>query len=192
MFYRNKITDRIGKKVTSGDFILDVIRPVNFFLMSWQVEFAEMCSKFLLCGIPTITVYLKFLTNVNAYHNIPLVIISVIMGHVLCLLIFSLIGFAAFILIEVWPFRRLIEDTIRLFAGAFIPIAILPLPLSKIALVLPFRFMYSFPLQMLFNKADIEKMPIDFFEFFAWIIFFAALNMIMYWTALKKAAVQGG
>jgi ABC-2 type transport system permease protein len=146
----------------------------------------------LLCGIPVIIVYLRFLTDASAYHNIALVIASVIMGHVLCVLIFSLIGFSAFILIEVWPFRRLIEDTIRLFAGAFFPIAILPLPIARIALVLPFRFMYSFPLEMLFDKADRAKIPMNFVVFSVWIILLAALNIIMYRTALKKTSVQGG
>jgi ABC-2 type transport system permease protein len=192
MFYGDQIVDMIGKKVASGDFVLDVIKPVNFLGMLWQLELARICSKFLLCGIPVIIVYLRFLTDSDAYRNIALVVASVAMGHVLCVLLFSLIGFSAFILIEVWPFRRLITDTIRLFAGAFIPIAILPLPIARIARVLPFRFMYSFPLEMLFGRADTEEIPVNFAVFFAWIVTLAALNIVMYRTALEKTSVQGG
>jgi ABC-2 type transport system permease protein len=34
MFYSDRIADMIGEKVASGNFVLDVIKPVNFLGMS--------------------------------------------------------------------------------------------------------------------------------------------------------------
>jgi hypothetical protein len=37
----------------------------------------------------------------------------------------------------------------------------------------------------------VKEIPMNFAAFFAWIILFAVLNIIMYRTALEKTSVQG-
>jgi len=202
MFYARGMAYRIAEKVSSGAFATDLIRPINIFSMSWQMELAEVCSSFLLQGLPVILIYSPFLVVNAGYGNIPAVILAVALGHLLFLLIYSLLGFSAFILIEIWPFNRLLDDTIRLLAGGFIPIAVLPGFIGATARVLPFRFLYSFPLELLIGTAETAgeasmRIPAaayaeNFVTLAVWILVFAALNMIMYRLALRKAVVQGG
>jgi len=192
MCYATGILYSIGHKVASGDFVTDLIRPVNLFSMSWEMELADICSNFLTSGLPVIIFYLPFLIANPGYYNIPLVLLAIFLGHILILLIYSLVGFAAFILIEVWPFGRLLDDTIRLLAGGFIPLAILPGFLGNIAYALPFRFLYSFPLELLLGTADMGKIAESYGLFLFWILVFATLNYFMYRAALRKAVVQGG
>jgi ABC-2 type transport system permease protein len=192
MFYTRGIAGRIGDKVATGAFVTDLIRPINIFSMSWQMELAGICSNLLLRGLPAIIVYLPFLIANAGYYNLAAVLCSIILGHVLFLLIYSLLGFAAFILIEIWPFGRLLDDTMRLLSGGFIPLAILPATIGTIAYALPFRFLYSFPLDLLLGKADMGKIFENFTILTAWIVAFAVLNFAMYRLALKKAVVQGG
>ena len=192
MFYTRGIASRIGDKVATGAFVTDLIRPINLFTMSWQMELAGICSKFLMQGLPVILIYLPFLVVNTGYYNIHIVLLAIVSGHILFLLIYSLLGFSAFILIEIWPFGRLLDDTIRLLAGGFIPLMLLPAFLGNIAYALPFRFLYSFPLELLFGKADMSKLAENFMILIVWIAVFALLNMLMYKQALKKAVVQGG
>jgi ABC-2 type transport system permease protein len=192
MFYTRGIANRIGDKVTSGAFVIDLVRPINFFTMSWQIELANMCSTLLMRGLPVVLIYLPFLIDGSIWHNVPAAILAVGLGHTLFLLIYSLLGFAAFILIEIWPFGRLLDDTIRLFAGGFIPIAFLPNGLKGLANLFPFRFLYSFPLELLLGSAEMSSIINKFSLFFVWVITFAVLNSIMYRLALSKTVVQGG
>lgn len=192
MFYTRGIAGRIGDKVATGAFITDLIRPINIFSMSWQMELAGICSNLLLRGLPVILVYAPFLVTNAGYCNIPAVLLAIILGHILFLLIYSSLGFSAYILIEIWPFGRLLDDTIRLVAGGFIPLAILPGFIRSIADVLPFRFLYSFPLELLFGKADMSKLFENIAILIIWIGAFAVLNKAIYRLALKKAVVQGG
>jgi len=192
MLYANGITYRIGERVASGDFAIDLIRPVNLFTMSWQAELAEIVSNFLLCGVPVILIYSPFLIMNAGYSNIHFALLAVALGHVLFLLIYSLLGFFAFILIEIWPFGRLLDDTIRLLAGGFIPLAILPGFLRTTANALPFRFLYSFPLELLLGTADEAKIFENFCLLLFWIAAFALANFAVYRLALRKAVVQGG
>ena len=192
MFYARGISGRIGDKVATGAFATDLIRPVHLFTMAWQMELAGICANLLMRGLPVILVYLPFLIANAGYYNLFAVFLSVALGHMLFLLIYSLLGFSAFILIEIWPFRRLIDDTIRLLAGGFIPLAILPAFVGHIAHALPFRFLYSFPLELLFGKADMDKAFENFAVLIVWISVFGLLNALMYRQALKTAVVQGG
>jgi ABC-2 type transport system permease protein len=192
MFYSNGIAGRIGDKVSSGAFVTDLIRPINIFSMSWQMELAEICSNLLLRGLPVILIYSPFLVINAGYHNIPVVLLAIVLGHILFMLIYSLLGFSAFILMEIWAFRRLLDDTIRLLAGGFIPLLILPGFIRTIAYALPFRFLYAFPLELLFGTANMNVIFETFAVLTLWICVFAALNFIMYWLALKKAVIQGG
>ena len=192
MFHTDGIAYNIGEKVASGDFVIDLIRPLNIFTMSWQMELADIFSGFLFRGLPVIIIYSPLLVMNANFHNVPLVIFAVMLGHVLFLLIYSLLGFSAFILIEIWPFGRFLDDTIRLLAGGFIPLAILPGFLRSTAYALPFRFLYSFPLELLLGTADTSRLVENFALFFAWICVFAVLNIVMYRLALRKAVVQGG
>jgi ABC-2 type transport system permease protein len=192
MFYARGIAGRIGGKVSSGAFVTDLIRPINIFTMSWQMEIADICSNFFLRGLPVILVYSPFLVMNAGYYNVPAVLLAIVLGHILFLLIYALLGFSAFILIEIWPFGRLLDDTIRLLAGGFIPLSILPGFLRTFAYTLPFRFLYSFPLELLFGTADMGVLFQNFTILVVWICIFAMLNIMMYRLALRKAVVQGG
>lgn len=192
MFYSNGISGRIGNKVANGDFVMDLVRPINIFFVSWQMEFAEICSTFLLRGIPVILIYSPYLIVDAKYYNVPFTIIAILLGHILFMLIYSLLGFSTFILIETWAFRRLVDDTIRLLAGGFIPLTVLPDFLGRVAYILPFRFLYSFPLELLLGTFDMNIIIENFFICTIWIFIFIGLNILMYRLALRKAVVQGG
>jgi ABC-2 type transport system permease protein len=192
MFYMRGITERIASKVLSGAFVTDLIKPINFFFMSWQMEFASTASMFVLRGLPLIAIYCPFMISDRVYFNIPWAVFAVVLGHVLFSLIYSLLGFSAFILITVWPFTRLLDDTIRLFSGAFIPLSVLPGWLHTAANLLPFRFLYAFPLKLLFENVGVSFIVSEFFVLFGWIGLFAVLNLLMYRFALRNVTVLGG
>jgi ABC-2 type transport system permease protein len=110
------------------------------------------------------------------------------MGHVFSVLLYSLIGFSAFILVDVRPFRHLLDDTIKFIGGAFIPIAILPAPIREIASVLPFRFLYSFQLEMLLAPADKARVAEGFVISLLWISLLAITNISLFGIAFERSA----
>ncbi len=191
MFYTRNVSYNIAQRVTSGDFAVDLIRPINLFSMSYQKELARLASDFVLTGIPIIIIFLPLLIQ-GGFHNVSLTLIAVLAGHLLMLLIDSLLGFSSFILIEIWPFHRLIGDTIRLVGGSFIPLSMLPGILQDIAYAMPFRFLYSFPLEMLLGSVDSMQILPNFLTLFIWILFFATANIVVYRLALRNTVVQGG
>jgi ABC-2 type transport system permease protein len=186
IFHCRKITEFIGRKISSRDFAADLAMPVSFFAMSWQIELAKICARFILCGVPIILVFLPFL-RFGPYFNIGFVLLSIIMGHALSVLLYSLIGFSAFIVPDVWPLRHLMDDTIRLLAGGLIPLALLPPPILGIARALPFRFLYSFPLEMLLAPAGRGMIAEGYAILSLWIAVLAAMNILLSRVAFRNA-----
>lgn len=192
MVYARDIAGKIGGKISTGDYVVNLLRPKNFFVMEWQVSLAEITVSLILRGIPIILVFLPTLHANIAYDNLALALVALVLGHILYLLMYSLIGFSAFILIEIWPINRLVNDTSRLLAGSFIPLSIMPGFLQDIARVLPFRFLYSFPLELLLGSFDNRNLLQNYGLLLIWICVFAALDVAMYSIAKYKAVVQGG
>ncbi len=190
LFFATDIAYNIGTKVATGDLAVDLIKPVHIFAMEWQRSLGNMASKFLLTGLPVILVYIHFLGG--SYHHILLALLAVVLAHVLQILIYSLLGFLAFVLIEIWPFGRFLDDSIRLFSGAFIPLSLLPYPIDAIARALPFRFLYSFPLMLLFGDIQVAEIGSNFALMLLWIGIFAALNLLTFRSAVRRLALQGG
>ena len=169
-FYCRGMASRIGGKVADGNFVFDLLKPINIFVMAWQREIAELISNFLIRGIPVILVYLFFLIRNGVYYNIFFCITSLLMSHVLFILMYSLLGFMSFVLINIWPFQRVLEDTIRLFGGGIIPLSLLTGKLYLIANILPFRLLYSFPLEIILGKVQIKQIYFNFMIEIIWII----------------------
>ena len=192
LFYSQDMCWVLGDKVRDGSFATDLIKPVNIFFMSWQVVLGEMLSNFVVRGIPTILVYVGFLIANPGYHNIVWALLAVVLGHILYLLMYSLVGFATFVVIESWTFWRLLTETIKLFAGAFVPLAIMPGWLHSVAMALPFRFLFSFPLELLLGTADMSQLPANFLTMLLWIAAFSVFNILAYKGALRKTVIQGG
>ena len=129
------------------------------------------------------------------YHKgrLGMCIVALLLGHILFSLIFAIIGFTAFIFVEVWALRRLLEDTVQFLSGALLPIALFPDPLKKIAEILPFHYLYDFPLQLLLKEEVAQTTIISIFlGIIAWIGVFGLLLYVVYKLSVRFCVVQGG
>ena len=195
MFYSGGMSDAIAGKVTSGAFSIDLIRPVNFIGMHYFQLLGSMFSSLIMRGIPVITIFLPLLIA-NASINNPICIlfsiITVVLGHFMYIIIYSLIGFMAFSFLEIWPFNRLMNDTIRFLSGSFIPLALFPGWLGTLANMLPFRFLYSFPLELLIGHVEAKAIIFNFIILILWIAILGTLLLLTYKRTINKCTVQGG
>ena len=84
------------------------------------------------------------------------------------------------------------DDTIRLFSGAVIPISFFPETLSKIVNFLPLKYLYSFPIELGIFCIDTREILINFTVLVTWIAVVSMLLFICSSFAIKKCTVQGG
>jgi ABC-type uncharacterized transport system, permease component len=195
MFYSNQLSNEISSKVSDGTFCMELIKPVNFIYLGYQKMLGEIFANLLTRGLPVILIFLPLLiTRLDSIHIDQLLFfcIAVVFGHVLYTIMYALIGFIAFICYEIWPFNRLLSDTIRFLSGSFIPIALFPTHLKALIDYLPFKYLYSFPLRLCLEtvpQIDIYK---DIAILFVWIIVLFSILVFAYNHAVNKLVVQGG
>lgn len=190
LFYTKEIAVSFGKKIRDGSLSIDLLRPLNIVVLSWQKEFAGIIANFLMQGFPTICFFMFYLCKIQLGWNTVLGCLAVILGHILYFLIFLLLGLCAIIATDIEFYNRILNDTIQLLAGGFIPLALFPETLRRIADRLPFRFLYSFPIELFLGKDKVEW--INFAILFFWIIVFLVGTIILYNKLIKKIVVLGG
>ena len=191
--YSNQIYHILAGKILNGDFVLDLIKPVNLIWFSYLKSLGSVIAQILLQTIPLLVIFSPVIYSVTIWGRLGLCVLALLLGHILFSLIFAIIGFTAFVFVEVWALRRLLEDIVQFLSGALLPIALFPGPLKKIAEILPFHYLYDFPLQLLLDK-DIAQIIIinNFAGILVWIGIFGFLLSVVYKLSVRFCVVQGG
>lgn len=192
LIYSKDMAQLIGGKVSSGNFVYDLLRPTNLIILSYESLLGRLISNIAIKGIPQILIFLPILIRSAPYYNIPYVLCSLIIGHLLYVILYSLIGLLAFLVIEIWPFIRLLDDTIRFLSGAIVPLSLFPRWIQNISSMLPFRYLYFFPLRLLLNEMDGREALSGLINALLWLLISGCILLISYKVAVNKCIVQGG
>ena len=191
--YSTFISDKITEKIANGDFSLDLIKPISFIFSNWAVSLGNTAANIFIRCIPIILIFgpFSFFSGLNVI-NIFLFFIILVFGYIIITLLNIMVGYSAFIFIETWPYSRLVNDTVRFFSGAVIPLSFYPGWLQNIADILPFRFVYYFPIQVLLGKVEFGLIINNLFLMICWVLVLSFLLFIISGKAVKYCIVQGG
>lgn len=192
MCYISSIAEVLQEKISKGTFAIDLIKPVNIFFELWGIELGHMSAGLLLKAVPLLVFYFPILISCNGQYNFWGFGVALILGHILFFLLYALIGQLSFVLIEIWPMKRFLDDTIRLLAGSLVPLSILPSSIRNFAELLPFKYFYFFPIEILMNEAKRAQIQKGLVILLLWILLFSLLNYIVYKRNVRKLVVQGG
>jgi ABC-2 type transport system permease protein len=77
-------------------------------------------------------------------------------------------------------------------SGYLVPIELFPDTVREAAMVLPFRFMLSFPIELLMGQLDAARIATGFLLQWGWITFFAATTAFAWKMGLRRFAAFGG
>ena len=195
MLYVNNISGKIGDKIINGTIAIDLLRPMRFLMSSYMQCLGEMLANLLMKGIPVLLVFGIYLWRYSGhivYAQVPAAIVAMILGHILYMQIFMMIGLMAAVFMEIWAFHRIMNDIILFLSGSFIPLSLFPDGLGRLNSYLPFRFLFSFPLELLLGKTDLVAVSRNFVTLGAWIVFLGLLIWGMNRRMMAKLVIQGG
>ena len=195
LLYTDRIGQLLGDKIMDGSITIDLIKPYHFLYINYMLCLGELSANFLLKGFPTILFFGSYLSRYYdriVFEQLPAAILAMVMGHFLYLLIFTIIGLSAMIFFETWAIQRIVRDVIQFLSGAFIPISLFPNVLFQINQFLPFRFLFSFPLELLLNEINLNVQVENFTVLTVWLTFFLILILLMEKRLMRKLIIQGG
>lgn len=195
LFYINRIAQLIGDKITDGSITVDLLKPCPFLYANYMQCLGELAANFLLKGLPVILFFgiyfIRYADRIVA-KQIPAALLAVLMGHFLYMLIFTAVGMAAMVFMEIWAIQRIVQDVIQFLSGSFIPLSLFPDALFHINQLLPFRFLFSFPLELMLNERNLSEQLENFGVLAVWLIFFAFLVWWLERRLVGKLIIQGG
>ena len=195
LFYFNGIAQRIGDKITDGSITVDLMKPCSFLYANYMQCLGNLAADFLLKGLPVILFFgfflIRYADRIIA-GQIPAALLAVVMGHFLYMLIFTVIGMSAMVFLEIWAIQRIIRDVIQFLSGSFIPLSLFPDALFQMNQFLPFRFLFSFPLELMLNERKLSEQVGILSVLSAWLIFFAVFVWWLERRLTAKLIVQGG
>ena len=187
------ISRSIMRDVQSGNIEVFFNKPINYLLYKawWQVGsgiysfllvavFGSL-GLFWIIGVPqTMTVGLF----------LPTLFLAVLGATILTLLVYALVGILAFWIEDINPVFWIVDKTVMILGGSYLPIALFPPLMYKIALYSPFgasQFM---------THTVSDSWQNDWYSLIAiqlfWIIVSGIILYFLYNRAKKKISVNGG
>lgn len=195
MLYTDRYAHCVAEKVYKGTFAVDLLRPVSFLKLNFTEAAGETAAELIVRGIPggliLLGCYRGMIRRIDPGYAL-LGIAAVFLAFLFYMMMFTMIGFLAFRFYEIWPFCRLTNDTIRFFSGCFIPLALFPAWMQTPVRLMPFQYLYSFPIELIIKGSGCENIGWNFLILIVWNIVMAAAMMIVYRRALIRCVVQGG
>jgi ABC-2 type transport system permease protein len=187
------ITESLGNKIISGDFIIDLIKPINLIFTLWSSSLGMVSATLINQCSLLIAIFMPILIKLDVtLLSLVVFIIVSILGLILSSILYVLIGYLAFLVIEIWPYKRLLDDTIRFLSGSIIPIAFFPDILKKIIMLFPFHFMYSFPIKILLENITPNEIITNLAKMILWICILLLFLWKIYKNSVRHCIVQGG
>lgn len=183
----------VGDQIREGTMSVLLLRPLAPFYDALANDLAGK-GVFLLFVIPITGILAIFLrpaveiTLVNLLVFFPALVFAWLLrflwGYWLALLAFWATRADALLDMQ--------NALIFLLAGHVAPIALLPGLLQKAAIILPFRYMIGFPVEVLTNQLTTGELLLGFIVQALWLLLAAGLSVVLWRTGLRRYHAIGG
>ncbi|MBI2595394.1 ABC-2 family transporter protein [Candidatus Daviesbacteria bacterium] len=185
----------ISEKINNGDFSVYLIKPVSVLTEYFIQNMSEKIFKIFVIIFVIIGVVLASQGKIAFPLNILnwlLFFTSLLMSILIAFLLDFILGLSAFWFHEIDFFKNYISLSNQLFSGKLIPVAFLPATLFNLAVFLPFRYIISFPIEVLLGKLSAENVVLGFGIQFFWLTFFFLGYKLTYSKGIKLYQGFGG
>lgn len=184
---------RFARRIRTGEMSSLLLRPVHPI----HADFADAnCTR--LASIPALVIIVlavsvlfqvRLQTEWWAVAAFPLTVLLAGVVRFIFQWTFALIAFWTTRIDAVWGFYA---TTQTFLGGALAPLDLLPIPLQTLALALPFRWFFNFPVEVLIGKVSWDGLWSGILIQCAW-IGVSLLTLHLVWpTAVKRYAAVGG
>lgn len=186
----------IGEDIKNGDFSNYLLKPFSLLEHNLANNIGEKSFKLVIASIFVLTIGYVLLGSIAIEANISaisflLFLISLLFAATIYFFIDMCIGLATF-----WvhdnEFLRYFNNILRdFFSGRIIPVAFLPGIFYTIGLALPFRYILSFPIEVLLNKLDSFSLISGFSLQILWLLIFIFLYHLLYKQGIRAYQAFG-
>ncbi len=192
LFIPYSLAHIIQERVTTGRVASDLIRPVGFLpqMVATTTGFVFGMAPLLIVVIPAVLLIGSL--DMPAPENLPLYAVSLILGYVVNILIWMLVGMLAFWMMNSNGVRAMLSVASDFLAGTLVPIWFLPDALRTVLQLLPFQAGAFLPASIFAGQVTGADVLRPFLVQAVWIVVLLALVRVVWARAQRKIVVQGG
>ncbi|KKU89143.1 MAG: hypothetical protein UY18_C0003G0030 [Microgenomates group bacterium GW2011_GWF2_47_9] len=156
-FVGGVFSGRVGQAIKQGEINKSLIKPYSVVMEAMAGEQAWKVVSLAL-SLPVVALLWHLF---GADYNLQMtwflalaLLVSIIFGASIFALIEALIGITAFWFVEVWPIGEVIGVLRNLFGGILAPLTLLPLYIQRIAVYLPFKYIFYTPVNLFMGRVE--------------------------------------
>jgi ABC-2 type transport system permease protein len=190
----NDVINSFNEKVRDGSIVFDLIRPLSLKSLLIVKNFSRSLLKVLFEFTPILIIsILVFEVDFPIRLSyVPLFLVCAIGSWLIFFQFTYILGLFSFWVIEVWQFQRLLNDVIKVFSGAVIPLLFFPDKMQSILGMLPFKYIYYFPISVLLGKTERNEIISGLITMSIWVLLLIIIEITLWKKMIKKINVQGG
>lgn len=187
------IISELNEKIRSGNILMDLIKPFDFMMFMFCSKIAKSTYKFFFLSLPLLLfgVFVFGLSSPSLYV-VCWGVIVVIDGIIIMFLMEYILGLLSFWFQQTWILERFLNDFIKLFSGAIIPIWLFPKSIQTISQYLPFRYIYYEPITVFTSMVGVNSIVRLLIFQVLWMIILWMISKILWIKAVKKITICGG
>lgn len=183
----------IMQDIKSGTIEILLSKPIQYlsYRMWWQLG-AGLYSFFVVCLLGTVTLMaiVGIPASMLSWFFVMTFAIVFVLGIILSLLIYAVVGLFAFWIEDIKPLYWIVDKTVMILGGSYLPVALFPKIMYKIAIWSPFgssQFL-THTMYDTWKTGYLEMIGIQVF----WVTVLGVLVSYMFGRAHKKVSVNGG
>lgn len=187
-----RLDNLIMTEVKSGNVEMFMNKPTSYLIISFYKVIGQGIFSFLFISIlgSIIMALMVGTPNLNLVVFIPTFIITLLLGQILGLMIYALIGLMAFFIQDIRPIHWIVDKFVMILGGSYLPISMFPSFMKIIAFLSPFGAINfaSSTVYESWNNEYIYRILIQI----SWIIITYLILNYVYKKSKEKAMINGG
>lgn len=187
------LAEYISQRVRDGLVAQELARPAPFFvqMIGYQIGDTAAGLPWVFMALPA-AYFVGGLLPPASPMTALLYVASMLLGWLVVVMTGLVIGIISFWTTEVGSFMVIQSFVARFFAGAFVPLALMPDWLRGLADVLPFRAQAEIPLSIYLGQAVGADVPRLMALQLLWVVALFMVARALWAMAVRRVVVYGG
>ncbi len=193
-FTSASVTDTLPREIRLGSISAEIVKPYNFSYFRLAHCLGSKITQLSL----KIPVYLfigfflwAFIQAKLNWAMLPFALIFVCLGFLMHFYFDYGLSLLAFWVEDVWSFGLLKRILLLVFGGLAFPLSLVPKSFAWIFDVLPFKFIYYFPIAILQNNISQKEILFSLPQILFWLMFFYIISRLLWSKGLSKYGAYG-
>ncbi len=179
----------LNTDIRSGKIDLYFSKPISYIKMNYFNKFGYLIIGYIYLSL--VIIILSFIIDINIM-SVILSFIFIILGSLILYLLFAIIGSLAFNYENILTLRDNIWNLIRLLSGILIPINFYPEHIKNIVNYLPFRYVFSFTVEVILGIVSGTEIINHSIILIIWVIILFIVYKLIWHKSIRSYSSQGG